>query len=748
MRFMGNSTRWRGRIYTITISLFVLGMTVLFCRARVRNEVEKQLQENLKDVAMQNEAVLEKEISEKIRVLQVIAGDLQPMRDDRRIRYVAMLKPISNAYGLKRVAYTQGNGRTHTTDAYHKSISTSEYFNKSINGEIYITNIIIDTIGEEGKVNVFSVPVYSQKGNTINGVVYATYRTELFQALISRDTFEGKGFSCVIQENGDFIARSSKFPKREKFGNLFSLLENEAEQNISSIDEMKLGLEKRRSDNVSFYLGQEQFAYFTPIPYKISGKTCYLVTIVPSEVLEERVSHLENYMNLLMIVMFVVFMGVGTTYMYSVHQKRENLRRLAYKDPITGGDNYACFEEKIEQLKNPRGYLISMDTEAFKIVNQTCGAERGNVTLVELYRIIKETFGSEHLLARTNSDRFIAFYTGQDKEELLSKLDKISNEVEQLPQKLNIPKISFFYGIYYLSDKVADLEIIYNYANEAKNVAKTKKNNNYAFYEEVDFQQINNEKELKERFEGAMENEEFEIWYQPKYSSNTRMIDGAEALVRWRKEDGTMIPPFQFIPLFEKNGMIARLDEYVFRKVCKQQQQWQEKGYELIPISINISRATLYYANVVERYVGIVKEAGVDPRYVPLEITESAMIDNADVQALVEEFQAVGFPLHLDDFGNGYSSLATLNVMNFDTLKIDKSLVDHIGDKKGDVLLSYVIQLAKSMGMKVTAEGVETENQLMFLKERECTNIQGYFFSKPLPVQEFMEKCNYSNCSG
>ena len=103
-----------------------------------------------------------------------------------------------------------------------------------------------------------------------------------------------------------------------------------------------------------------------------------------------------------------------------------------------------------------------MDTEAFKIVNQTCGAERGNVTLVELYRIIKETFGSEHLLARTNSDRFIAFYTGQDKEELLSKLDKISNEVEQLPQKLNIPKISFFYGIYYLSDKVADLEIIYS----------------------------------------------------------------------------------------------------------------------------------------------------------------------------------------------------------------------------------------------------------------------------------------------
>ena len=136
----------------------------------------------------------------------------------------------------------------------------------------------------------------------------------------------------------------------------------------------------------------------------------------------------------------------------------------------------------------------------------------------------------------------------------------------------------------------------------------------------------------------------------------------------------------------------------------------------------------------------------MEPKFVPLEITESAMVDNADVQALVEEFQHAGFPLHLDDFGNGYSSLATLNVMNFDTLKIDKSLVDHIGDEKGDMLLGYVIQLARSMGMKVTAEGVETEEQLLFLKEKECDNIQGYFFSKPIPLQEFEEKCSCFNC--
>ena len=745
---MGISTRWRGRIFTTFFSLLLFCLAVFFCRDRIRNEVEKQLQENLKDVAMQNEAVLEKEISEKIRVLTVISGDLQPMRDDRRIRYVAMLKPITNAYGFKRVAYTQGNGKAHTTDAYHKSISSSEYFNRTINGEIYITGMIMDTIGAEGMVNIFSVPVYSRDGSTINGVVYASYRTEKFQTLISQDSFEGKGFSCVIQEDGNFVARSNSFPQREIFSNLFTLLVNEKQENTDAVNEMKQAIENQDSGNIAFYLGEEQYAYYTPIPYKIGGKKSYLVTIVPAAVLEERVVHLENYMNLLMVVLIVVFVILGFTYMYSFHKKRENLRRLAYNDPVTGGDNYAFFEEKIEQLKNPQGYFVTMDTEEFKIVKQTCGAEKGNETLHSLYRMIKDTLGPDDLAARMNADRFVIFYAGEEKEGLLAKIEKMTNEVEQLPEKLNIPKISSFYGIYYLSQKVEDLETVYNYANEAKHVAKDKKETNYAFYEEVDFQQINNEKELTDRFEGALEKEEFEIWYQPKYSASTRTIDGAEALVRWRKEDGTMIPPFQFIPLFEKNGMIASLDEYVFKKVCRQQQEWQAKGYQLLPISINVSRATLYYANVVEKYTEIAKEAGVDPKYVPLEITESAMVDNTDVQALVEEFRCAGFPLHLDDFGNGYSSLATLNVMNFDTLKIDKSLVDHIGDEKGDTLLYYVIQLARSMGMKVTAEGVETEEQLLFLQEKECTNIQGYFFSKPVPLKEFEEKCDYSNCPG
>ena len=198
-----------------------------------------------------------------------------------------------------------------------------------------------------------------------------------------------------------------------------------------------------------------------------------------------------------------------------------------------------------------------------------------------------------------------------------------------------------------------------------------------------------------------------------------------------------MLSPGKFIPLFEKNGNITTLDEYVFRTVCEQQQKWLQNGATLYPISVNISRVSLYYSNVVDKYKEILGSFRLDPKYVPLEITESATIDNSDISSLIEQFHEAGFTLLLDDFGSGYSSLSSLNVMHFDTIKLDKSLIDYIGDENGEKLLLHITQLLQSFGMTITAEGVETSAQVEFLKNLHCDDIQGYFFSKPLPLTEF-----------
>ena len=245
---------------------------------------------------------------------------------------------------------------------------------------------------------------------------------------------------------------------------------------------------------------------------------------------------------------------------------------------------------------------------------------------------------------------------------------------------------------------------------------------------------------MEDAFESSIRNKRFEVWYQPKYNPDTGQLVGAEALVRWRNTDGTLVSPGVFIPLFERNGMIRYLDEYVFHTVCTQQKRWMEENRKTIPVSVNLSRASLYFQNVVERYQKITEEVGIDPACVPIEITETAALDDKEIRQLADRFYQAGFPLHIDDFGSGYSSFATLNIMHFDTLKIDKSLIDYIGNYGGDRLLEHTIALAKDLGMHVTAEGVESEKQVEFLQKLNCDSIQGFYYSKPLPLEEFAEK--------
>ena len=289
------------------------------------------------------------------------------------------------------------------------------------------------------------------------------------------------------------------------------------------------------------------------------------------------------------------------------------------------------------------------------------------------------------------------------------------------------------------------IDPLYGNAVLAKHQIKGRRDRHYMFYDELNHESIQENRELEDHFEMALEKEEFEIWYQPKYSAHTRKLVGAEALVRWRRQDGSLIPPLKFIPLFERNGNIIRLDEYVFRAVCRQQKAWQEQGQKMFPVSVNISRVSLYYSNVVEKYESIIRSYDLDSKYIQLEITESATIDNNEIFNLLEQFHTAGFKILLDDFGSGYSSLSTLNRMHFDTIKLDKSLVDYIGDDNGEKLLNSITKLAQSFGMEITAEGVETAEQLMFLCNLDCDDIQGYYFSRPLPVREY-EECLKEAC--
>jgi len=413
--------------------------------------------------------------------------------------------------------------------------------------------------------------------------------------------------------------------------------------------------------------------------------------------------------------------------------KQDKLERLAFFDQVTLGNNYNYYSERLKQ-ENRKGYIVSLDIRDFKVVNNVCGIKQGDEVLREVNRILGRCI-SDGYYAHVNGDHFVFFLPVENEDAVVTVINDITEAFEDLVETYDIPIISPYFGAT-MWKPGNRIQVLFSEANTAKHKIKPFKDINYGFYSEADNLEAIEIKKIEDAFYGAIKNKEFEIWFQPKYSPVDKELTGAEALVRWKK-DGKIVPPGKFIPIYERNGMIRELDEYVFTNVCIQQRKWINQLGKCVPVSVNLSRASLSWDGIVDNYKQIAEDVGIPAMIIPIEITESAAISNSDIKDLADRFFDAGFPLHIDDFGAGYSSLATLNLMRFDTLKLDKSLIDYIGEFGGDRLVKHTVALAKDLGLYVTAEGVEEESQLLFLKAVECDNIQGYIYSKPIVLSEF-----------
>ena len=247
------------------------------------------------------------------------------------------------------------------------------------------------------------------------------------------------------------------------------------------------------------------------------------------------------------------------------------------------------------------------------------------------------------------------------------------------------------------------------------------------------------QKTIENGFEDAIKNKEFKVYFQPKFNINANKFDGAEALVRWQKPDGTIISPGMFIPLFEKNGDIIKLDKYVLEETCAKIRKWLDLGYDVSPISVNVSLLQLLDENFVEDHIKTVEKYGIPLNLIEIEFTESILAENESLLiSLTKQCKKHGIKVLLDDFGSGYSSLNMLNLLPCDIVKLDKRFVDKLEtDDKSKAIVSSAISLAHTLQMSVTAEGVETKNQYDLLKEMHCDKIQGFYCAKPMPEDDY-----------
>lgn len=453
-------------------------------------------------------------------------------------------------------------------------------------------------------------------------------------------------------------------------------------------------------------------------------------------------------MDILGTGMFVGVCIMAGLLLFWQHSKRKKTEYMLSHDVLTGLMTVDKFRKEvkrhIEENKDEKLHILAVDMDNFKYINEIYGFEVGTEIIKELGIGAKEMPNIyKDTICRTFGDGFLVLLTGDD---VVSRLTGSEDSYERLKQRLSLVlgeeyNFSFSIGIYSINDTSHSVNLMVDCAIAAKNRGKNVLG--YTVYQYTDeMRQIRkNQNKIIASMNTGVKNKEFVMYYQVKTRLSDNAPIGAEALVRWIK-DGKIVPPNDFIPLFEQNGFIEILDYYVLGEVCNFIKENQDKDLPII--SINLSGITAMKSDLVENIVRIVNEYGVKSSQIDLEITESALVQQSrESISRLEELRTKGYTLSMDDFGAGVSSLNQLREIPLDTLKIDRAFImNSIDTKKGGAIVENIINLAKNIDLETVAEGIETIEQLEFLKERGCYAGQGYYFSRPLPEDEFLTLLN------
>ena len=416
---------------------------------------------------------------------------------------------------------------------------------------------------------------------------------------------------------------------------------------------------------------------------------------------------------------------------------------IATHDVLTGLSNRISFEEQVREIirANPNeSYIMQVsDINDFKLINDIFGRDKADQILLKIARDLEQYAHPGSAICRWRGDIFCAFLKKSSVD--IALLEKQIKDTWSQSDIINSPVI-IHVGIFEPSAEDMNLSVsaMVDRAQLAIAGIKNDFNRCVAVYDDKLRKDKLWEQQITSELENALENGHIIPYLQPQYKADGH-LEGGEVLVRWKHPKEGLIPPFRFIPIFEQNGMIAAIDQYIWGEACKILSAWSKRkdGFEKLNLSINISPKDFYFMDVFDVITSLVKKHGIDPKHLHLEITESSVMNNANENInTINRLREFGFTVEMDDFGSGYSSLNMLKDMPVDVLKIDMVFLEKTDDfKKSKIILSSIVDMANNLEMPQITEGVETQEQFEMLKEMGCKLFQGYYFSKPVPLEEF-----------
>ena len=412
---------------------------------------------------------------------------------------------------------------------------------------------------------------------------------------------------------------------------------------------------------------------------------------------------------------------------------------LATYDELTGIYNKQAFYAKTKEmlLDNPdKNFdLLRINIERFKVLNDLFGESTGDKLLRYIGKFLKEINLPLCVSGRLYADNFVVCYEAGkgDSRRMINTLQMVADSFA-----INNRTILSF-GLYRIDDKTLPVSVMCDRANMALWKAKGNFKNPYCEYDEKMRQQVLKEQKIINAMEMAIQNKEFTLYLQPKYDIEKGTIIGAEALVRWISLENGFISPGDFIPVFENNGFVYEVDKFIWEESCRYLRKWLDEGREVHPISVNVSRIDLYDPKLVQHLVNLREKYQLPSQYLELEITESAYTEDPEqIITITRQLREAGFVILMDDFGTGYSSLNMLKDIQIDVLKLDMGFLKSSDySAKGGNILTAILKMAESLKMQTIAEGVETKEQVEFLKKIGCQCVQGFYFARPMPAQEY-----------
>ncbi|HEP8753190.1 TPA: EAL domain-containing protein [Pseudomonas aeruginosa] len=428
----------------------------------------------------------------------------------------------------------------------------------------------------------------------------------------------------------------------------------------------------------------------------------------------------------------------------SIKRSENELDFLAHHDSLTGLPNRVLLRERIEQaLENGKdrtvaGALLLIDLDHFKHINDSLGHTTGDMLLKEVSKRLQHQLDERCLLSRLGGDEF-AILVENDDPEAVARLSQRILDGFNAPFDIHCQPIyiSASLGVSLYPEDASDVDHLMQHADAALFQAKDSGRNAYAFYTRVLTARARAHVQVESALRHALDHDELRVHYQPVHDLASGRIVGVESLVRWQHPERGLVPPGEFVPVAEECGLIAALDNWVLKRACRQMREWQQRGVELEFVAVNVSSRLFNRGGLEERIANALEESGLEPRYLELEVTESAVMEDFEQSLnLLCRLRILGVNLAIDDFGTGYSSLMRLKRLPVHKLKIDQGFVAGLPGAVDDAAIARaIVALAQSMGLRVVAEGIEHQDQALFLREHGCDFGQGYWYGRPQPAE-------------